>query len=63
MLDCPGAFALEFFMSSGHIIAMVLATLVGMSLGSLGSGGSIITIPVLVYVVFAGLEPDLLARL
>lgn len=29
---------------------MVLATLVGLSLGALGSGGSIITIPILVYV-------------
>ena len=37
-------------MSPGHIIAMTLAILVGMSLGTLGSGGSIITIPVLVYV-------------
>src|SRR5947208_8049249 len=37
-------------MSFGHILAMVLATLVGLSLGALGSGGSFITIPVLVYV-------------
>ena len=34
----------------GQIVAMVLAILVGLSLGALGSGGSIITIPVLVYV-------------
>src|SRR6187549_2383117 len=34
----------------GQAIAMILAILVGMSLGALGSGGSIITIPVLVYV-------------
>src|SRR5437868_5358621 len=34
----------------GHIAAMVLATLIGLSLGTLGSGGSIITTPVLVYV-------------
>jgi uncharacterized membrane protein YfcA len=34
---------------------MLLAVLVGMSLGALGSGGSIITIPVLVYV--AGVPP------
>jgi uncharacterized membrane protein YfcA len=33
-----------------HILAMILATLVGLSLGALGGGGSIITIPVLVYV-------------
>ena len=32
------------------IIALVLAGLVGLSLGLLGSGGSIITLPVLVYV-------------
>src|SRR6187549_2469310 len=34
----------------GQAIAMILAILVGMSLGALGSGGSIITIPLLVYV-------------
>jgi uncharacterized protein len=34
----------------GQIVAMVLAILVGLSLGALGSGGSIITIPILVYV-------------
>jgi len=34
----------------GQIVAMILAILVGLSLGALGSGGSIITIPVLVYV-------------
>src|SRR4051794_25395961 len=33
-----------------HIIAMALAIFVGLSLGALGSGGSIITIPLLVYV-------------
>lgn len=32
------------------MVAMILAILVGMSLGALGSGGSIITIPLLVYV-------------
>ena len=37
-------------MQFGEIIAMILATLVGLSLGALGSGGSIITIPLLVYV-------------
>ena len=33
-----------------HFFALVLAGLVGLSLGLLGSGGSIITLPVLVYV-------------
>jgi hypothetical protein len=37
-------------MVMGQMIAMILAILVGMSLGALGSGGSIITIPLLVYV-------------
>lgn len=37
-------------MMFGQAAAMALAVLVGMSLGALGSGGSIITIPVLVYV-------------
>jgi uncharacterized membrane protein YfcA len=37
-------------MFSGHMIAMPLAMLVGLSLGALGSGGSILTIPLLVYV-------------
>jgi uncharacterized membrane protein YfcA len=40
----------------GQIVAMVLAILVGLSLGALGSGGSIITIPILVYV--AGVSPE-----
>jgi uncharacterized membrane protein YfcA len=40
----------------GQIVAMVLAILVGLSLGALGSGGSIITIPVLVYV--AAVPPE-----
>lgn len=35
--------------------ALVLATLIGASLGLLGSGGSIVTLPVLVYV--AGIPP------
>lgn len=43
-------------MLSGFLGAMALATLVGLSLGALGSGGSIITTPVLVYV--AGIPPD-----
>lgn len=33
-----------------HFFALVLAGLVGLSLGLLGSGGSIITLPVLIYV-------------
>jgi uncharacterized membrane protein YfcA len=37
-------------MFSGHLLAMVLGALVGVSLGALGGGGSIITTPVLVYV-------------
>lgn len=37
------------------VIAALLALLVGMSLGLLGGGGSILTLPLLVYVV--GLEP------
>lgn len=40
----------------GQIVAMLLAILVGLSLGALGSGGSIITTPVLVYV--AGVRPE-----
>lgn len=40
----------------GQIVAMLLAILVGLSLGALGSGGSIITTPVLVYV--AGIRPE-----
>ena len=37
-------------MLPGQLLAMILATIVGFSLGALGSGGSIITIPLLVYV-------------
>ena len=37
------------------VIAAILALLVGLSLGLLGGGGSILTLPVLVYVV--GLPP------
>ena len=36
-------------------IALLLALLIGVSLGALGSGGSIVTLPVLVYV--AGVDP------
>ena len=37
-------------MSAALILALLLAVLIGVSLGTLGSGGSIITLPVLVYV-------------
>ena len=37
-------------MSAVLILALLLALLIGLSLGTLGSGGSIITVPVLVYV-------------
>lgn len=40
----------------GQIVAMILAIFVGFSLGALGSGGSIITIPLLVYI--AGIPPE-----
>jgi hypothetical protein len=36
--------------TAGLIVALALAVLIGVSLGTLGSGGSIITMPVLVYV-------------
>lgn len=42
-------------MSAAFGVALVLAVLIGVSLGTLGSGGSIITMPVLVYV--AGIPP------
>jgi uncharacterized membrane protein YfcA len=35
----------------GEILGLVLAVLIGVSLGALGSGGSIVTLPILVYVV------------
>jgi uncharacterized membrane protein YfcA len=38
-----------------HLFALALALLIGVSLGALGAGGSIVTLPVLVYV--AGIEP------
>jgi uncharacterized membrane protein YfcA len=41
---------------SGSLAALALAVLIGISLGVLGSGGSIITLPVLVYV--AGVPAD-----
>jgi hypothetical protein len=37
-------------MSAAVLLALLLAVLIGVSLGTLGSGGSIITVPVLVYV-------------
>jgi uncharacterized membrane protein YfcA len=37
-------------MSAALVLALLLAVLIGMSLATLGSGGSIITMPVLVYV-------------
>jgi uncharacterized membrane protein YfcA len=39
------------------IIGFVLATIVGISLGLIGSGGSILTVPILVYVI--GVDPVL----
>ena len=41
-------------MGGGHI-ALVLALLIGVALGALGGGGSIVTLPILVYV--AGIPP------
>jgi uncharacterized protein len=40
---------------AGEPIALLLALLIGLSLGALGSGGSIVTLPILVYV--AGIDP------
>lgn len=37
-------------MSLSLALALALATLIGLSLGLLGSGGSIVTLPVLVYI-------------
>ncbi len=42
-------------METGIIIALLLAVLVGISLGLLGGGGSILAVPILTYVV--GMEP------
>lgn len=42
-------------MDAGVWIALALAVLVGISLGLLGGGGSILTVPILTYV--AGMEP------
>jgi uncharacterized membrane protein YfcA len=43
-------------MTTGYIAAVALALLIGFLLGSMGSGGSILTLPVLVYV--AGVAPQ-----
>ena len=40
-----------------EILGLVLAALVGISLGLIGSGGSILTVPILVYIM--GIEPVL----
>ena len=40
---------------AGESIALLLALMIGVSLGALGSGGSIVTLPILVYV--AGIAP------
>ena len=39
----------------GENISLLLALFIGLSLGALGSGGSIVTLPILVYI--AGVEP------
>src|SRR5664279_193089 len=43
-------------MDPNLIIALFLAVLVGVSLGMLGGGGSILTVPILTYVV--GMDPQ-----
>lgn len=40
---------------AGPKTPLILALLIGVSLGALGSGGSIVTLPILVYV--AGIDP------
>ncbi len=42
-------------MDPQFILALAMAALIGVSLGAMGSGGSIVTLPVLVYV--AGIPP------
>ena len=44
-------------MEISQIIGYILAVFVGMTLGMLGSGGSILSVPILVYVM--GIEPIL----
>jgi len=38
-------------------LGLTLAALIGLSLGLLGGGGSILTVPVLVYVLGVGAKP------
>lgn len=42
--------------SPEHLLSLALAVAIGVTLGAMGSGGSIVTLPVLVYV--AGVEPS-----
>ena len=44
-------------MEISHIIGYVLAVFVGLTLGMIGSGGSILSVPILVYIM--GIEPTL----
>ncbi len=44
-------------METSQLIGYILAVFVGMTLGMLGSGGSILSVPILVYVM--GIEPTL----
>jgi uncharacterized protein len=44
-------------MDSNHLLGYFLAVLIGISLGLIGSGGSILSVPILVYVM--GIEPIL----
>lgn len=43
-------------MEPGVVVALLLAVLVGISLGLLGGGGSIVTVPILTYVL--GMDPQ-----
>src|SRR5690625_8007268 len=45
----------EAFMTFTLVLTLLLAVLIGVSLGLLGGGGSILTVPILTYV--AGLPP------
>lgn len=53
----PGGLVPGRMMFSNYLGAMALATLVGLSLGALGGGGSIITTPLLVYI--AHIPPEI----
>lgn len=44
-------------MNETHIIGYILAVIVGITLGLIGSGGSILSVPILVYIM--GIEPIL----